>query len=147
MRVFILHDEEGKVLSVGQFDEIHEGTEQPYQAANPKHGVVELLPGDEGFRELATDRSPGKKKGLLKLHSEIEVDKKTKKILKKDERIPVIDKDPITRPAPEKEPPTRPLPDDKTPTDPKRPPILKQEEPGKTPPTRDPTNPKLPSEK
>lgn len=137
MRVFILHDDEGNVLSVSEFEELHEGTEQPYQVSNPKHGVVELLPGDENYRAIVADKSPGKKKGLLKVHSEVEVDKKTKKVIKKDERVPIIDK----------EPPIRPVPEDRTPADPKRPPILKQEEPGKTPPTRDPTNPKLPSEK
>lgn len=162
MRVFILHDEEGNVLSVAQVEEMYEEIEQPFQIASPKHGVIELDRDDDNFKALAADKSSGKKKGLLKIHAETEVDKKSKKLLKKERgSIPAptrpVSDDVPTRPTPDDKPPTPrphiPKPDfpkeeepEKPPADPKRPGIPKPTDPGKTPPTRDPTDPKRPAE-
>lgn len=146
MRVFVIHDEEGNIVSVAQFEELSEEVDRPFHVANAKHGVVELDKDDEGFKAVVADRTEGKKKGLLKVHSDFTVEAKRgggKGLVKKEGR-PIIhppDKSPAPGPAPpDREP--RPVPNDKTPTDPKRPPIVvKKEEPGTTPPTRHPTQP------
>jgi hypothetical protein len=138
MRVFIVYDELGNLVSAGQFEEMHEGIEQPFHLDNPKHAVVELDSDDENFKALAADKTPGRKKGLLKIHSEYKVDKKSKRLLRKDAAEAPVDKPPVT---------PKPLPQQPQPT-PKPPPVGKNpNQPGETPPTKDPTNPTEVSEK
>jgi hypothetical protein len=136
MRVFIVYDELGNVVSAGQFEELHEAIDQPFQVVNPKHKVVELDSNDENFKALAADKTPGRKKELLKVHNDLRVDLKSRKLLKKE----ALDVTPA--PTEPKPPPTDPKP----PTTPK-PPVGKPNQPGETPPTRDPTNPGDVSEK
>ncbi|HEX8355365.1 MAG TPA: hypothetical protein VF611_20835 [Pyrinomonadaceae bacterium] len=137
MRVFIIHDDEGNVVSVGQFEELQAEVAQPFHVSDPKHSVIELDRDDENFKALAADKSPGRKEKLLKLHSESMVDKKSKKLLKKTGRpTPKPDPPPII-----KAPPNAPTEPNKPPPDPKRPPVENKTEPGETPPTQVPSEP------
>jgi hypothetical protein len=124
MRVFIIYDDLGNVVSASQFEELHEGLGQPFHLDNPKHSIVELDSDDEGFKAVAADRSQNKKNGLLKVHSDFKVENKKgggKGLIKKAGRTPVVD----TTPAPGPAPGPAPVP-------PKKP------APGETPPTRPP---------
>ena len=146
MRVFVVSDEEGNIVSVGQVEEMSEGVDRPVHVGNPKHSVVELERDDEAFKAVATDRSEDKKKGLLKVHSEYSVETKRgggKGLVKKEGR-PIIDKSPSPGPAPPDRTP-QPAPDrTPAPADPKRP-VLKND-PDNPPGPFDPT-PRRPVEK
>lgn len=137
MRVFVIHDEEGNVVSVGQFEELHEAIDRPFQVTNPKHAVVELDKEDEGFKAIAADRTEGKKKGLLKAHTEFVVEnRKTggKGLTKKMTRPPVaVDPTPNPGPVGPAPPGKQPLPKAPAPPAPAPP---KGGTPGETPPTR-----------
>jgi hypothetical protein len=109
MRVFILYDEEGQVLSVSQVEVIPEGFEHPYHLDDPGHKVVELEPDDEVAKLLHADKSP-EQHFALSLHSEYRFDKKTKRLRKASELAAEVE---AQRPAVSDSPKPKPKPEPK----------------------------------
>jgi hypothetical protein len=81
MRVFIMYDEDGEILSVSQVEAMPEGVEHPFHLDNPKHSVVELEPDDEIVKKLHADNSP-EQKVALDLHGNYRFDTKSKRLRK-----------------------------------------------------------------
>lgn len=92
MRVFIVYDENGEVISVTQAEVVPEDADSPFHLDNPKHSVVELDPEDEIVKKLRADKTP-EKKAALGLHGNYRVNPKDKK-LRKAAAAPAADDDP-----------------------------------------------------